>query len=212
MKICIINGSPKAGENTSELLIGALVSKFRETDEVRLHRIMKKGFGEALYRDMAECSALVFAFPLYVDSIPSHLLRLLVDLKENGGLSPKTAVYCILNNGFFEGTQNRIAAEQMKNWCAAAGLKWGQAIGVGAGEMLPFLKEIPLGHGPYKNLGRALETFAENLLNRRTGEDLFLSPKFPRALWRFQASHSVWLPRAKKNGLKRKDLFRREHS
>lgn len=210
MKICIINGSPKAGENTSELLIGALVSKFRETDEVKLHRITKKGFGEALYRDMAECRALVFAFPLYVDSIPAHLLRLLVDLKENGGLSPKTAVYCILNNGFFEGTQNRVAVEQMKNWCMAAGLKWGQAIGVGAGEMLPFLKEIPLGHGPYKNLGQALETFAENLLNRRTGEDLFLSPKFPRALWRFQASQSVWLPRAKKNGLKRKDLFRKE--
>lgn len=212
MKICIINGSPKAGENTSELLIRALASKFRKTDEVKLHRVASKDFGEALYRDIAESGALVFAFPLYVDSIPSHLLRLLNDLKEKGGLSAKTRVYCILNNGFFEGTQNRIAAEQMKNWCAASGLKWGQALGVGAGEMLPFLKEIPLGHGPYKNLDSALDIFAENLLNRRTGEDLFLSPKFPRALWRLQASRSVWLPRARKNGLKRKDLLRRERS
>lgn len=212
MKICIINGSPKAVENTSGLLIRALASKFRETDEAKLHRVASKGFQEALYRDIAESETLVFAFPLYVDSIPSHLLRLLDDLAEKRILSAQTRVYCMINNGFFEGTQNRIAAEQMKNWSLAAGLSWGQALCVGAGEMLPFLKEIPPGHGPYGKLDKALNIFTENLLNRKTGEDLFLSPKFPRALWRFQASHSVWLPRAKKNGLKRKDLLRRERS
>lgn len=34
-------------------------------------------------------------------------------------------VYCIINNDFFEGWQNHIALEQMKNWCNAMELTWG---------------------------------------------------------------------------------------
>lgn len=34
MKICIINGSPKAGESTSELLIGYLMSFIKENEVI----------------------------------------------------------------------------------------------------------------------------------------------------------------------------------
>ena len=51
----------------------------------------------------------------------------------------KTPGRCVINNGFFEGKQNHIAMEQMEIWCESAGAKWGQAIGIGTGEMLPFI-------------------------------------------------------------------------
>ena len=95
---------------------------------------------------------LVFVFPLYVDSIPSQLLQFLIILGELKDLNHDMMVYCVVNNGFFEGTQNYIAIQQMKNWCAAANLKWGQGVGIGAGEMLPFISDVPLKHGPNKKI------------------------------------------------------------
>lgn len=50
-------------------------------------------------------------------------------------------IYVIVNNGFYEGEQNYIAVQQMKFWCNDNGFVWGQGIGCGAGEMLPFLKK-----------------------------------------------------------------------
>lgn len=94
----------------------------------------------------------------------------------------------------------------MQNCCKAAGLTYGQTLGIGAGEMLPFLKEIPLGHGSNKNIGIALQKLSQNILSLHQGKDLFISPNWPRFLWKIQASLCFWYPRAKKNGLKRKEL------
>lgn len=111
-----------------------------------------------------------------------------------------------LNNGFYEGRQNHVAADIMKNWCKAVGLTYGQTLGVGAGEMLAFVKNIPFGHGPNKNIGIALQKLSQNIISLNQGEDMFISPNWPRFLWKIQSCLSFWYPRAKKNGLKRKEL------
>ena len=159
--------------------------------------------------EIEDSDALVFAFPLYVDSIPSHLLRELLALQEHGFTGKTAKVYCMMNNGFFEGEQNHIAVWQMKLWCEAAGLTWGQAIGTGSGEMYPFIKNIPLGHGPNKNIGRALKNLAHNVLTGSCEADCFISVNYPRFLWKISASSLFWYPRAKANGLKKQDLVRR---
>ena len=114
-----------------------------------------------------------------------------------------------MNNGFYEGKQNHIAIQQMKLWCCDNGFVWGQGIGCGAGEMLPFLKKVPLGHGPTKNLGDALEDFAININRRGTGEELYINPNWPRFMWKYQANRMYWIPKAKKNGLKKRDIFKK---
>lgn len=96
----------------------------------------------------------------------------------------------------------------MKNWCQHTGLTYGQTIGIGAGEMLPFLKDIPLGYRPKKNMGAAFRQLSTNIINRKSGKDILLSPNYPRLLWKIQASLMVWYPRAKSNGLKKKELYR----
>lgn len=150
MRISIINGSPKLRESTSGLMIELLTPLISE-NEIVVYRINQGNLTERQFADIKNSDVLIFAFPLYVDSIPAHLLHLLIELEERNFFNPNTMVYCIVNNGFFEGNQNHVAVSQMKNWCRATGLTWGQAVGVGAGEMLPFLKDIPLGHGPNKN-------------------------------------------------------------
>ena len=158
--------------------------------------------------EIASSDVLVFVFPLYVDSIPSQLLQFLIILEEIKDLNHDMMVYCVVNNGFFEGTQNYIAIQQMKNWCAAANLKWGQGVGIGAGEMLPFISNVPLKHGPNKKIRYAISDLATNLLNRQPGKDIFISPNWPRFLWRIQSTRFFWMPRAKSNSLKKQDLYR----
>lgn len=207
MKISIINGSPKGGKSTSELMIGHLTAKISDC-EVKIYNICKKILSEEQYTNIKNSDALIFAFPLYIDSIPSHLLRFLVDLEEHTFQRKDIMVYIIVNNGFYEGKQNRIVIEQMKHWCKAVDIKWGQAIGIGAGEMLPLIKDIPLGYGPQKNIGYAINQLSNNILSGKAGADIMVSPNWPRLLWRIQSSTQVWYPRAKANGVKRKELYK----
>lgn len=206
MKISIINGSPKQGKNTSELLINFFLSEIGSENCIKIYRPGKEPLGQEQFEALSKSDVLLIVFPLYIDSIPAHLLQLLIDIQKKKILSKNTMVYCIINNGFFEGKQNRIGIEQMKIWCAATGTTWGQAIGAGAGEMLPFISEISLGHEPNKNLGYAIKCLVNNLLNKKTGTDILFSPNWPRALWRIQSTLFVWYPRAKQNGLKLRDI------
>lgn len=205
MKICIINGSPKASKSTSELLIEYFMP-FIRGNEIITYNACKTDFSEIQFSQIQSSEVLIFAFPLYIDSINSHLLRFLIELEKRGFVNKNINVYCIINNGFYEGWQNHVAADIMKNWCKTTDLTYGQTLGIGAGEMLPFLKDIPLGHGPNKNIGIALQKLSCNVLSLKKEKDLFISPNWPRFLWKIQASLSVWYPRAKKNRLKRKDL------
>lgn len=89
MKISIINGSPKGGKSTSELMIGYLTAEMSDYD-VKIYNICKTILSE-----------------------------------EQTFQRKDIMVYSIVNNGFYEGKQNRIVIEQMKHWCKAVGLKWG---------------------------------------------------------------------------------------
>lgn len=113
MKISIINGSPKGGKSTSELMIGYLTAGMSDYD-VKIYNICKTILSEEQYTNIKNSDVLIFAFPLYIDSIPSHLLRFLVELEEQTFQRKDIMVYCIVNNGFYEGKQNRIVIEQVK--------------------------------------------------------------------------------------------------
>ncbi len=205
MNICILNGSPKAGKSTSELLIEYLSAYFGGNETVTFN-VCKTHLSEEQFSRIQNSDALVFVFPLYIDGINSRLLRFLIELEKRGFADKSTLVYCIINNGFYEGRQNAAAADIMKNWCKAVGLTYGQTLGAGAGEMLPFLKNIPLGHGPNRNLGIAFRELSRNILSLKCGEDMFVSPNWPRFLWKIASSLKFWYPRAKENGIKRKRL------
>ena len=80
---------------------------------------------------------MVFAVPLYVDSVPSHMLPFLKEMeafcREN---SLRLKVYVVANNGFIEGRQNEPLMQVMENFCTRSGLEWCGGIGIGGGVML----------------------------------------------------------------------------
>ena len=86
---------------------------------------------------LRDAQAVVFGVPLYVDGIPSHVLRFMEAMeafcKENG---LHLYVYCIANNGFIEGKQNEPLMQSFEHFCSRAGLAWGGGVGIGGGVML----------------------------------------------------------------------------
>ncbi len=208
MKICIINGSPKVKESISDFLSDSLEKLINKESTISKYKVSKHILTLEMYDAICDCDALVFVFPVYIDAIPSHLLRVLIELQDylKGKSRKKTVVYTIINCGFYEGEQTHIAAEMMENWCRKTGLIWGQSIGIGAGEMLGATKRVPLRHGPNANLGKALKIISNNILKLQSGDTVFISPNFPRFAWKICSTVLVWHPRAKANGLKLKDI------
>ena len=146
---------------------------------------------------------LILTFPLYVDSLPSHLVDLLEAIK---GKVYGLAVYAVVNCGFFEPEKNLVVIEILKNFCREAGLKWGRALAFGGGGMV--VSSSRLNFPPLSGLGRELEDLAADALAGAEGPDRLASPNVPKWLYKTGA-HLLWRWKAFRNGLKGKDLYRR---
>ncbi|BBM59918.1 hypothetical protein JMUB5056_1505 [Leptotrichia hongkongensis] len=209
MKISIINGSPKAIKSNSEILGNYLSSLFKE-NEIKKYYSISFRLNDENKNEIYNSDVLIFLFPLYVDGIPSNLLKLLVEFEKEKVIKSGTKIYCIANNGFYEGKQNRLAILQMKNWCEKVKADWGQGIGAGAGELLPYLKKSPLGQGPLKNLGKVLDEFSANIITLKSDEDIYINPNWLKSLYFFQATIS-WILKGRKNNLRVRELFRKSN-
>lgn len=208
MKIIIINGSPKTIKSNSEILGNYLFPLLKENNIKKYYSIYFQ-LNDKTKNEIYNSDVLIFIFPLYVDGIPSNLLKLLVEFEKENAIRPKTKIYCIVNNGFYEGKQNFLALLHMKNWCKKVNAKWGQGIGIGSGELLPYLKRFKLGQGPLKNLEKILNRFSRNILTLNSDKNIYINPNWPKSLYFIQGSIS-WILKARKNNLKIRELFKKE--
>jgi multimeric flavodoxin WrbA len=201
----MINGSPKISDSSSEWVLTALRNRLPDLSEsITVCSIIKQA-REEIMEAIRGCDALVFAFPLYVDGCPSHLLAFLDEAKGDiAAAAPGAKVYVLVNNGFYEARQNATAIEMMKSFAEQSGLTWGCGVGIGAGGMVHV---APAGRGPMRNLGRTLDRLAEIIRDLKTSADLFVEPNFPRFLY-ILAAHWGWKAQARKNHLRIKQLYK----
>ena len=195
MKIIIINGSPKTVKSNSEILGNYLFPLLKENNIKKYYSIYFQ-LNDKTKNEIYNSDVLIFIFPLYVDGIPSNLLKLLIKFEKENVIRPKTKIYCIVNNGFYEGKQNFLALLHMKNWCKKVNAKWGQGIGIGSGELLPYLKKFKLGQGPLKNLEKILNRFSRNILTLNGDKNIYINPNWPKSLYFIQGSIS-WILKAR---------------
>lgn len=210
MKIALIDASPKPVNSNSALLLKAFAPMLDQTQEQIHIRISKPRLSEEQTAQLLTADAWVFAFPLYVDAIPSHLMYVLEALaqavkKQEG---QPIRVYALINNGFYEGAQNHIAFDILSNWCSRAGLCFGGGIGHGAGEMMGFIEKVPMDKGPLHALHTALTELAACIAAATQGKIVLLNPAFPHFAWKLMGTRFFWHATAKKNGLARKDILR----
>ncbi len=207
MKIIIINGSPKTIKSNSEILGNYLFPLLKENNIKKYYSIYFQ-LNDKTKNEIYNSDVLIFIFPLYVDGIPSNLLKLLVNFEKENVVRPETKIYCIVNNGFYEGKQNFLALLHMKNWCKKVKAKWGQGIGIGSGELLPYLKNLKLGQGPLRNLEKTLNILSRNILTLNSDKNIYINPNWPKSLYFIQGSFS-WILKARKNNIKIRELFKK---
>lgn len=134
-KTVLINCSPKRKLSVSGFLMRCAGILIRGPKEY-LH-LRTAADRQAILRALKTAGKVVFVTPLYVDSVPSHMLPLMREMeafcREN---SLRLKVYVIANNGFIEGKQNEPLMQVMENFCTRCGLEWCGGIGIGGGVML----------------------------------------------------------------------------
>lgn len=210
MNVALISGSPKMANSASQTVLNEMRTLLSVEILTTTLAFTKPVLSNEMLRSLARADTLLFSFPLYVDGIPSQLLSCLCQIEQAGlwANSSGVRVYAVSNCGFFEGVQNRLALELMQNWCAKAGLTWGQGLGIGGGGALVGFTDIPTGHGPKKDLGAALKRMAQNISLGAAAENEFVSINFPRRLYKLMAQLG-WRTQVRKNGLRGRDLARR---
>lgn len=216
MNIVMINGSPKVKENNSQYFLSEVEKLIQKDNDILTFKIDNVSKYPKAIDAILNCDRLIIAFPLYVDGIPSHLLRLLEECEECANRQNKKAipVYAIVNCGFYEGKQNHLAIQMIENWCKRVNFTWVQGVGIGGGEMLGSLQSTPLGKGPKKSLGTSLEELSKNILSNNIDSstsgknNIFISPNFPRFIFKSFLNYH-WNPQAKSNGLTKSDILRK---
>ena len=210
MKIALINGSQKTGESNSGIILERVNSIINGKHETAIYNSGVSLFTDETFKNIVCADAIILAFPLFVYSVPSHTLKMLIEM-ENVIKREKTdnlVMYTIVNCGFYEGKQSNVAFKIIEHWCEHSGVKFGGGIGQGAGEMLGRTKDIPLNKGPFNNLERSLQGMIEKMELKEPFQTMYLSPLFPQFLFKLLGIRH-WNSMARKNGLSKKDIKRR---
>lgn len=208
MKIVLINGSPKFRDSTSEALIRSLKDSISSKADILEINFHTPSIPQGALEQMSDADAWVFAYPLYVDGIPGHLLSCLVQLEEAHLVNPDIHIYGIVNCGFYEGIQTAYAIDVLRNWCVKCGFTWGTGVGVGGGGASAQFSGPKRGKGPRAPIDHALDDLAKLILQSQSNENRYVSIGFPRFAYKLGAELG-WRIMIKANGGKSKDLGKR---
>ena len=135
MKTVFINCSPKKRFCASAYFL--FLQRLFTGGEKVTEKLRTPADHDRILEQLRDAQAVVFGLPLYVDGVPSHVLRFLEKMEAYCKMNHlNLSVYCIANNGFIEGRQNEPLMQTFENFCARAGLSWGGGVGIGGGVML----------------------------------------------------------------------------
>ena len=135
MKTVFINCSPKKHFCASAYFL-AIVRLFVGGNKVT-EKLRTPADHDRILGQLGDADAVVLCLPLYVDGLPSHVLRFLEVLEPYcRSRELHFSLYCIANNGFIEGRQNEPLMQNLEHFCHRAGLCWSGGVGIGGGVML----------------------------------------------------------------------------
>jgi len=200
-----LNGSPKLKKSVSKFIIDQIISIIGEDSKYyRALDISKSEIQDEFIKDVLSAKALIIVFPLYVDSIPAPLLKILEMLEGYARKSPNNdlRVFAVINCGFFEPNHTLIALDIIKNFSLKSGFSWQYGIGIGCGGFFASIKDMK--HGPSSNVYKVLLDLCKNIKapSRNPLGNILVKPKIPRFVYRL-AANLGWNNTAKFNGVKK---------
>ena len=206
-KAVLLNGSMRNRTGNTAKLAEQLAARLERESE---REDLKDWLGDmpGLVRKLEEAQTLVICAPLYVDGLPSKLIKLLECFeKEYNGAGKK--IYVLANMGLYESGQLVNLFEAVRQWCVRMGFEYCGGLGVSAGELVGGLMDIiPFGKGPTRKIAGEMEKLAMDIDGGIYAGDIYTGPNgFPRWLYIYIANTN-WDKMAKKNGISPEDLYR----
>ena len=217
----IISASPRVGEDSTSDSIASLGEGILKSDTTNITRInvrksISKKQTQADYTAMLGADALIIIFPLYFFCLPGLLIRFLQDYDEyyrqHKGDGVCSRVYTVINCGFPEADINKEALRVIKSFSRKTGNMFRFGLLLGGGGMLHDAKESPFMRKTMAAINNAFARISEDTITcgEEPLDDIYASLNFPRRLYFFIADRG-WLSSAKKNGLSKKDLYRKPY-
>jgi multimeric flavodoxin WrbA len=204
----LLIGSPKTDGGTSMVIAEHLASRLREIKvevEIKhIHQAIDGGKEEELFEAIDRSEAAVLLSPLYVDSLPSGVIRFFELFQEqkgqNGGKGKP--FYAIINSGFPESLQSTVALEICVLFARDTGFAWNGGGALGGGPMLEG-KTLEESGGRAKNLRAGLALLAVSMslgggLSKQA-RDLIGRPLSPKFLYVY-FSNKMWRKMADGHG------------
>lgn len=176
----------------------------REIEHINLRNHLNN-LSLLMSRDTA--TDIVIATPLYVDGLPSQVIRLMETMSQEYRSSAKR-VYVLANMGLYESAQLVNLFDAVQQWCKEIGFKYCGGLGVSAGEVIGVLmrNRIPFfTRNVIKELQRLAKGINDGAAVGELSAELFC---FPRKLY-IDIANGSWKRLAKANGIKVEDLYRR---
>jgi hypothetical protein len=166
-----LSGSPgAAGSSTSESLARYLLRRLEErgfeTEFARIGPALRSedGVGELLAK-VGKADLLILAAPLYVDGVPSPVIRTMERIAAalaSAADCPGPRLVAMVNSGFPEARQIETALAIYRQFAKEAGLKWAGGLALGGGGVVSGKPLDELG-GRVRNVTQALDQSAEAL-------------------------------------------------
>lgn len=208
MTVALINASPKVKGSSSGILLNDLKECLGNKVDVEEICLRTSKITAEIIEKLKKADTWVVAFPLYVDSLPSHLLACLKQLERVTWKHKNLNVYGIANCGFYEGNQAEPALNVLKNWCVKADCAYKGSLGIGGGGAIAVSGNMSGKAGLRANIYKAMKKFADRIVKKEGEVNKYATVAFPRFIYKIAAQNS-WRKMIKANGGKKKDLSRR---
>ncbi len=206
-KTVFLNGSMRSENGNSAKLALQFGSMLRQDYQIVE---LKKYSGKMaeLLSLLAGAESIVLCTPLYVDGLPSQVIRFMEYAERCSGLLSGN-IYVLANMGLYESRQLVNLFSAVKQWCHQTHCSYCGGLGVSAGELVgPLMGFIPFGFGATKAIAKGMGQLAEAIRQSKECGEIYTEPYcFPRSLY-IAIANAGWNRAAKKNGIRRRDLFR----
>jgi multimeric flavodoxin WrbA len=166
----LLIGSPKQQHSTSESLGMYLVDKLQkkgfESESLFIHKSLKPDNKRMkLLEAINKAEIVIVAFPLYIDSLPYLVIKMMELVAENRKekkFLQEQKLICIVNNGFPESHQNNIAVAICRQFAKETGFIWFGGLQLGGGEAING-KSLNTVKGMARNVIKSLNLAADSI-------------------------------------------------
>ncbi|MFH1262910.1 MAG: NAD(P)H-dependent oxidoreductase [Pseudomonadota bacterium] len=199
-KALLLVGSPRYSRSNSESIGSYLLSRMQaagwQTEMVRiLPALGSAERSERLALEIEAAEVVILTLPLYVDSLPAPVIRMMEFLKDRGIASAAgKRFFAIVNSGFPESYHNDVALMICQQFAREVGLSWYGGLSVGGGEVIGGRPFVKVG-GAVRFLRTALELTADALVSGKPFPEqasaLAAKPAFPAFFYRWMGNRAM---------------------